>query len=151
MRVLKLKDSWCPHIIFEIIHVCINVHHVVSLSSFLIPIHRIFVGTLLKCHGTFNMPMTNVIHQPRIVRNEWGQRWDFFKMWLYALKFYMVRLGACLDGMREFSDLGTSFSSSSPSSWFSFPLSSSSYSSWPNLSIHANKDQTQHTHLCSET
>ena len=41
--VSRLKDIvWHPCIIFEIVHVCINVYHVVSLSSFvIIPIYRI--------------------------------------------------------------------------------------------------------------
>ena len=36
-RVSQLKDARRPHIIFEIFHVCINIHHAVSLSSFIIP------------------------------------------------------------------------------------------------------------------
>ena len=52
---------------------------------------------------TYNTPTMNSIHQPFIVISiEWGQRWNFFKMCMYALKFYMVRLGTCLDGMGGF-------------------------------------------------
>ena len=50
-RVSRLKDACRAHIILEIIHVFINVHHVVLLSSFAIPINKIFFKTLLKCHG----------------------------------------------------------------------------------------------------
>ena len=44
----------------------------------------------------------NGIHQPFMVSNEWGQRWNFFKLRLYASKFDMVRLGTFLDSMRGF-------------------------------------------------
>ena len=50
-RVWRLKESWRTCKIFDIVHVCINVHHVVSWSWFVIPINGIFVETLLKCHG----------------------------------------------------------------------------------------------------
>ena len=103
-RVSRLKDVLCPHIIFEIVHVHINTHNV----------HLIFIichfhmynsfGTLLKCHGTSNSPTTNVMHQPHIVRNEWGQRWNFFNMFLYASKFDMVGIDTCLDSMGGFQD-----------------------------------------------
>ena len=73
-RVSRLKDACHSHIIFEIIHVCINVHHVVSLSSFSIPIYGIFVETLLKCHGTSSyIPITNImIHWHCTLTSEWG-------------------------------------------------------------------------------
>ena len=59
-----------------------------------------FVETLLKFHGmSFNMPITHVIHRHHTVSSEWGQCWNFFKFVLYALKFEMVRIGTCLDGM----------------------------------------------------
>jgi hypothetical protein len=77
----------------------------VSLSSFFISIYRIFLGTLLKFHGTSNTPITNVIlHRPHIVSNEWGQCLNFFKPCMYVSKFDMVRLDTCLDGMGGFQD-----------------------------------------------
>ena len=80
-----LKDACHAHIMFEIIHTFINVHDAVSLSSFLIPIYGTFVETILKCHGTSsNTPTSNGIHQPCIVSNEWGQRWNSFNLWLYV-------------------------------------------------------------------
>ena len=72
----RLKDACSAHIIFEIIHVFINVHHVVSLSSFTIHIERIFVETLLKCHGTTSnyKPITNaIIHRRHTLSSERGQ------------------------------------------------------------------------------
>ena len=62
---------------FDIINIFINFHHVVSLSSFSIPINGIFVETLLKCHGMSSIknPTTNaIIHQPCMLSGEWGQR-----------------------------------------------------------------------------
>jgi hypothetical protein len=76
----------------------------VSLSSFVVFICIIFVGTLLKCHRTSNSPTTNFMHLPRIVSSEWGQRCNFFNMCLYASKFDMVRLYTCLDSMGGFQD-----------------------------------------------
>ena len=105
VRVSRLKDAWCPRIIFEIFHICINIHHAVSLSSFVIHIYGIFDETLLKFHGTYsNTPITNVIHQCSRVRSEWGQCWNFFKCFLHASKFDMVRLDTCLDGMQGYQD-----------------------------------------------
>ena len=49
-RVSMLRNACCARIIFEIMHVFINIHHVVSLSSFVIPINEIFLETLFKCH-----------------------------------------------------------------------------------------------------
>ena len=48
----KAQGSCCSCILFEIIHIFINVHYAVSLSSFAIPINGIFFETLLKCHET---------------------------------------------------------------------------------------------------
>ena len=76
----------------------------VSLSNGVVSIYRIFVGNLLKCHGTSNSSTKNSMHQPHIVSSEWGQRWNFFNMCLYASKFDMVRLDTCLDGMGGFQD-----------------------------------------------
>ena len=92
-RVSVLKDACHAHIIFEIIHVFINVHHAISLLSFTIPINEIFVETLLKCHGTSsNKPITNVIiHRRHMLSSERGQHWNSFNLFLYASKFDMVR------------------------------------------------------------
>ena len=35
---------------------------------------------------------------------EWGQRRNIFNLCLYALKFDMVRLDTCIDGMGGFPD-----------------------------------------------
>ena len=83
----------CSHK-FEIIHIFINVHHAVSFSSFTIPIKRIVVETLMKCHVTSSnyKPITNVIiHRHCTLSNERGQRLNSFNLSLYALKFDMVR------------------------------------------------------------
>ena len=72
------------------------------LSNVVVSIYRIFIGTLLKCHGTSNSTTKNVMHWPRIVSSEWGQHWNFFNMCLYASKFDMVSLDTCLDGMGGF-------------------------------------------------
>ena len=76
----------------------------VSLSNVIVSICIIFVGTLLKCHGTSNSTTQNVMHWPCIVTNEWGQRWNLLNMCLYASKFDMVRLDTCLDDMGGFQD-----------------------------------------------
>ena len=102
----KAKDTCHSCIIFEIIHVSISVHHAVSLSSFVIPIKGIFIKTLLKCHGTSsNEPITNaIIHWRHTLSSEWGQRLNSFKLWLYTLKFDMVRLNTYLHNMGGFED-----------------------------------------------
>ena len=49
----------------------------------------IFVETFLKCHGSSNAPITNVIlHQPHTMRSEWGQRWNFY--WIMLSLMPMV-------------------------------------------------------------
>ena len=76
----------------------------ISLPSFIIAICRILVGTLLKCQGTSNSTTQNDMHRPCIVSSQWGQRCNFFNMFLYALKFDMARLDTCLDNMGGFQE-----------------------------------------------
>jgi hypothetical protein len=84
--VSRLKDACRARIMSEIVHVFINVYHVVSFWSFTIPINEIFIETLLKCHGTSsNKPITNaIIHRCRKFSSEWGQRWNSFNLCLYV-------------------------------------------------------------------
>ena len=104
-KVWRLEDTCRAHIIFEIIQVFINVHHIVSLWSFTIHINRIFVKTLLKCHGTssYYNPITNsIIHQHHTLSSEMGQHWNCFNFCFYASKFDMVKKGTCLFGVGGF-------------------------------------------------
>ena len=76
----------------------------ISLSSFVVAICKIFVGTLLKCHGTSNSPTTAVMHIHSIGSTESLHHSISFKICMYASKFYMVILDTCLDGMGGFQD-----------------------------------------------
>jgi hypothetical protein len=89
-RVSRLKDACHAHIIFDIIHVFINVHHAVSLSSFVIPINGIVVK--LSWNGMEHLPINKpitiaIIHRHRMLSSERGQRWNSFNLCLYASKF----------------------------------------------------------------
>ena len=100
-RVSRLEVTYCAPIIFEIIHIFINVHHVVSLSSFSIPINEIFFETLLKCHEmSSNKRAHHLFHCPLTptLSSEWGQHCDSFNLgcmcriltWLDKTHTFMV-------------------------------------------------------------